>query len=382
MNLTADLLLLAASVSLGLWLILLILPWRSWLNGEVLENEKIDLENIGTETGHLFDGADLTVLIPARNERHHITDTLSAIEVQDLDVQVILVDDGSSDGTGELVQSAFKKVKLLTAPPKPDGWSGKLWALHHGLKDVKSSQLLLLDADIQLEAEVLVKLLRFKAARKLNLVSVMAQLRNESFWEKLLIPAFVFFFKQIYPFRLSNSSLPLVAAAAGGCILIDTEVLRSTGGFEKIRGEIIDDCSLARQIKDSQYRTWIGLSHQVKSQRKYDTLASIWLMIDRTAFTQLGHSFFLLLLCTSLMLVCFWAPVAGMFHAQPHPVATLALICMMLSYLPTLFFYRQGFYWALLQPIVGTIYLTMTWSSALKYWFGKGAQWKGRQYIS
>lgn len=363
-------------LSLGLWSILLVLPWRSWLNGEVLEKETFDRDPA------IMAHQDLTVLIPARDERDLISETLNALEAQELDIQVIVIDDGSVDGTGDLVRSEFKKVRVLSPSPKPEGWSGKLWALHNGLKETDTAQVLLLDADIRLDKGILAELLSFKFARKLYFVSVMALLRTESVWEKLLIPAFVFFFKQIYPFRLSNSSFPLVAAAAGGCILIDTEALRSTGGFENIKGQIIDDCSLAKQIKDGNYRTWIGLSHQVKSCRQYARLDSIWSMVERTAFTQLGYSFVLLLICTLLMLIAFWAPVAGLFSEQSNLVAVLALAGMMISYLPTLSFYRQRFYWALLQPIVGAVYLVMTWSSAFKYWFGKGAEWKGRRYGS
>lgn len=376
----ADLLAVISLLSLFAWVAMLLLPWRSWLNGEILESE-IGVDHGGS--GDFLNHPDLTILIPARNEAEVIAQTLEAIQTQGRDITVIVVDDESTDGTGDLIRSRFSDVSSITVlsnAPRPVDWSGKLWALHNGLKKVHTSEVLLLDADILLRPGTLARMLTFKKDRQLQLVSVMALLRNKSVWERLLIPAFVFFFKQIYPFRLSNSSFPYVAAAAGGCILVDTEVLRSSGGFERIKGEIIDDCSLAKQIKGAGHATWIGLSRRVLSHRSYDRLDSIWNMVDRTAFCQLGYSLGLLIICTLVMLICFWGPVAGLFVTEARTTAVIALICMFVSYQPTLAFYKQRPYWSVAMPFIGSIYLAMTWSSALKFWFGKGAEWKGRQY--
>ena len=363
----------AVTVSLALWFLLLIMPWRSWLNGEVLE----------TEVSKPVSGASdvaVTVLIPARNESDYILDTLSALSQQSLPARLVVIDDHSTDETATLVAQHYPEVQLINCQIRPDGWSGKLWALHNGLGQVNTSLVLLLDADISLEKEALRQLVALQQSRSLGLVSVMARLRNLSFWEKLLIPAFVFFFKQIYPFRLSNSLWPQVAAAAGGCMLAETSALRLSGGFEAIKGEIIDDCSLARQLKSAGYRTWIGMSHEVQSRRVYDSLESIWHMVERTAFTQLGCSWVWLLLCSTLMILCFWVPLAGLFFSEARLMSFLGLSFMTIAYLPTLYFYRQSPVWGLFLPVIGTLYLAMTWSSAIKSWVGKGAEWKGRHY--
>jgi len=191
-------------------------------------------------------------------------------------------------------------------------------------------------------------------ADDLQLASLMAALRMVGFWERVFMPAFIYFFKMLYPFRLSNSAFPWVAAAAGGCILLKTEALKGSGGFRAVRNDLIDDCALARQIKSFGGRTWIGLSRSVQSLRAYEDLRGIWNMVARTAFYQLRYSALLLLLCSAVMIAVFWFPVAGMFIASTPAkiVSGCALAAMVLSYLPTLRFYHLSFGWALLLPMI------------------------------
>ena len=214
------------------------------------------------------------------------------------------------------------------------------------------------------------------------LVSIMATLSTAGFWERLLVPAFVYFFKLLYPFALSNGSRTPIAAAAGGCILIERQALEEIGGFAALSGALIDDCALAAAVKGSGRRTWIGLGHGVVSHRAYDGLAPIWAMVARTAYTQLRHSPALLALCTALMVFAFWAPLLALpaLPAWTAAVAASGLAAMALSYQPMLRFYGRSPAWALALPLIGTLYLAMTWNSAINSWRGKGARWKGRRY--
>jgi hopene-associated glycosyltransferase HpnB len=240
----------------------------------------------------------------------------------------------------------------------------------------------LLDADIELKPGVLQALKGKMAADDRDLVSWMASLRMVGLWERGFMPAFVYFFKMLYPFRLSNSRSPWVAAAAGGCILLRRDALVSSGGFTAVRHQLIDDCALAGQIKRAGGRTWIGLSHSVKSLRAYDDLRSIWEMVARTAFHQLHYSLLLVFLCTAVMIIAFWLPVAGLFipSTASRLISCGALAAMALSYFPVLLFYRRSLGWALLLPVIATGYLAMTWTSAVRFWQGKGSTWKGRSY--
>ena len=360
----------------SVWVAILLLPWRPWdtrpfLDAPPAPPQKEEL-------------SDITVLIPARNEAGVIEASLSGLKTQGTNLNIILIDDQSTDGTAGLAERvAGKNLRIIPGKPPPKGWSGKLWALEQGVGYVDTPLLLLMDADIELAPGILFKLQSKMEQDNIQFISLMAALRMITFWERLLMPAFIFFFKLLYPFRLSNSDFPGIAAAAGGCILMEKSALDIIGGFKTLRGHLIDDCALAKKVKSSGYRTWIGLTHSVQSLRSYPRLMTIWKMVARTAFTQLNYSTLFLLLCTGMMVIAFWVPVAGLF-LFPSPwakiLSALALAAMTLSYYPTLRFYRLSGWWAAGMPLIGTLYLAMTWSSAMGSWQGKGFHWKGRAY--
>jgi hopene-associated glycosyltransferase HpnB len=204
----------------------------------------------------------------------------------------------------------------------------------------------------------------------------------DSGWEKLLMPAFIYFFKLLYPFRLANSDFPHVAAAAGGCILVQTQVLTGIGGFAAIKGAIIDDCTLAKKVKGAGHRIWVGQSHSVVSARPYEGLGPIWEMVARSAFTQLRYSVWLLALCNVLIVSLFFGPVAGLLwgSANIRAVAFIAYACLAVSYWPSLRYYQRSAAWALLLPVIATLYLAMSWTSAVRYWRGDRSRWKNRVY--
>ncbi len=204
----------------------------------------------------------------------------------------------------------------------------------------------------------------------------------QSLAEKVLIPAFIYFFKLLYPFRLSNNGSRFVAAAAGGCILLRADSLDKLGGFAALKHALIDDCTLARRFRDQQFSTWLGLTHSAISLRVYDDLGEIWHMVTRTAFTQLRYSWLLLLLCVCLMLLAFVVPTVGVFvpGSPGSALAMLSLVIMCLTYLPVVRYYRLAPVWVVTLPLAGTLYLLMTIHSALRHQFGRGANWKGRTY--
>ncbi len=361
-----------AWLSAALWLIILLLPWQPWRT-----RERFDVAAADTAKAALD---DVTVLIPARNEADTIDTTLRALANQGDGLRIVVIDDQSDDGTADMVRGLeLPGVSIRAGVAPPDEWSGKLWALQQGLADVHTPLVLLLDADIALTRGTLVALRRKLVDGEWDLVSLMAALRMVTFWERLLMPAFVYFFRLLYPFALANSRLRWPAAAAGGCILVRTDMLRSVDAFTSLRDALIDDCALARKVKARGGRTWIGLSHAARSHRGYRELAAIWNMVARTAFTQLGYSLGLLMLCTVLMAIAFVIPVAALLTG-PAELAVLACAAMAISYLPTLRYYRQSPFWAATLPLIGTLYLAMTWTSAWRYWRGVRSNWKGRRY--
>ncbi|MFQ6022440.1 MAG: glycosyltransferase [Acidiferrobacterales bacterium] len=357
------------------WLGILVLPYAPWRVREVLDAEAEPAAP---------DLSDVTALIPARNEAETIGQTLNALAAQGQGLTMVVVDDQSGDRTVEIARNTTAHgLRVVPGRPLPAGWSGKLWALEQGRPYLSSRLTLLMDADIELQPGALAAL-RAKLERdRLHFLSLMASLRMQTFWERLLMPAFIYFFKLVYPFRLANDpGCRKIAAAAGGCILLETRLIDEIGGFQALRGALIDDCELARRVKALGYRTWVGLTHSVRSLRCYDELAAIWNMVARSAFTQLRYSTLLLLACTGIFMIAFWLPIVGCVfpNTLARWIAVMTLVAMMLSYLPTLRFYGLSGGWAVALPLIGTLYLAMTWTSAVRYWRGKRSRWKGRVY--
>jgi len=375
-NLAEHLWLLATVPGAVLWLIILLLPWRPWSTRERLESgpssQPADLSNI-------------TVLIPARNEAEGIGRTLTALVRQGPGLEIVVINDQSEDDTAGAARAAGPAgMRVIEGETLPDGWTGKLWALEQSLTEVSTRYTLLLDADIEVLDGIVGRMLEFLRARRIAMVSLMATLSMVGRWEKLLMPSFIYFFKLLYPFHLANSSSSRVAAAAGGTVLIETDVLREIGGFAALKDELIDDCALAAKVKAAGHGTWVGLSHSVVSHRRYPTLRSIWNMVARTAYTQLQYSPVLLLGCVLALLLTFVLPLAGLFAPDPmaRTAAIVAGVTAAVTYLPTLIYYRRSPAWALLLPIIGALYLAMTVDSAYRFSRGIRSEWRGRVYAT
>jgi len=358
-----------------LWGGILLAPWRPWSTREQLDPEPGPSDPV--------DLSEVTALIPARDEAPVIGRTVVALRAQGPGLRIVVVDDQSSDATAAVARAAGGPTcDIVAGAPLPDGWVGKLWALEQGRRRVRTRLTLLVDADIELRPGLVAALVARSRRDGRELVSLMAVLEQHTTWERLLVPAFVYFFKLLYPFRIANSPSRLVAAAAGGCVLIETAWLDRIGGFGAVRSALIDDCALARRVKDVGGRTWIGLTHAAVSHRRMESLGAIWRMVARSAFAQLRFSTLLLLACVGLLMVAFWVPPAALALGSPRTrlVALAVLAAMVLSYLPVLRFYRLNALWALALPLTGTVYLLMTISSAMREWRGAGAVWKGRAY--
>ncbi|HWP60745.1 MAG TPA: glycosyltransferase [Candidatus Acidoferrales bacterium] len=364
-----------APLSALLWTSFALSPWGPWRNREVLEVADAD------KNGEPL--AEITAVIPARNEAQVIEQSLLSLMAQGAGLAIILVDDGSEDGTAQRARRlGHSRLTIVQSAPLPDGWSGKLWALEQGRRKVTTRYTLFLDADIKLAPGSIRALKRKLHQERAQLISVMAAPSMASPWEKLLMPAFVYFFKALYPFDRVNSPHSRIAAAAGGCILVETSVLQRIGGLEPIGSAVIDDCALARRVKLHGFKIWLGLTHAARSVRRYKNAREIADMIARCAFQQLRHSPGLLILCTFVLLVLYVCP-GFMIASSTTPVRCLSLAAaatMFLTYLPTLRFYRRSPAWALCLPFIALFFLAATWISAFRYWRGERTRWKGRVY--
>lgn len=372
-----------ALLSLAVWIGLLLFWHQFWRTDQRLPSEQ--------EAPARWPA--VVAVIPARNEAATIVACLESLAAQDYPgrFRIVVSNDSSTDDTAELATELAGtlpagKITVVDAQPLPGDWAGKMWALNEGLRSLGSEQpefFWLSDADIR-HGPMTLRLLVSKAVgERLALTSLMVRLSCQSFWEKLLIPPFIFFFGLLYPFRAVNDPDSPIAAAAGGAILIRRDALEAIGGLQAIGDAIIDDCALARAVKRSGRRIWLGLADHSHSLRDYPDLADLWAMVSRSAYHQLGYSPVLLALTLVGLAVTFLVPP---FAAMAAPLVSwvaaasgiVAWGLMAMAYLPTVRYHGLADPWALTLPAAALIYGAMTASSAIDYHGGRKQRWRER----
>ncbi|MEU2775863.1 glycosyltransferase [Streptomyces sp. NPDC007162] len=374
-----------AAVSLAAWLWLLLCQGFFWRTDVRLPPRRDPRE-----------WPDVCVVVPARDEAAVLPRSLPSLLGQDYPgrAEVILVDDGSTDGTGELARELAARLgglPLTVDSPgePPTGWTGKLWAVRHGMGLARArgpEYLLLTDADIAHEPDSLRLLVAAACTGGFDVVSQMARLRVESRWERLVVPAFVYFFAQLYPFRRIGREGSRTAAAAGGCVLLRADAAERARIPDAIRHAVIDDVALARAVKGTGGRVWLGLADRVESVRPYPGLGDLWRMVSRSAYAQLRHNPLLLLGTVAGLTLVYLVPPAAVLAAAVTGSTAAALtggaawLLMTATYLPMLRYYRQPSWLAPLLPFTAFLYLLMTVDSAVQHYRGRGAAWKGRTY--
>lgn len=379
-----------AALSLAIWVYLYLFHGRFWRSDQ----------RLSPDTPAPSEWPAVIAVVPARNEADVIERSMRSHLDQDYPgpFRIVLVDDSSEDGTGDVARALAKahpqgdRLDVVGGTPLPPGWVGKMWAVHNGVRradqvDPPSNPsaapyLWLTDADIAHDPGQLRALVAKADSEGLELVSLMVMLHCRRPWERLLIPAFVYFFQKLYPFPRINDPQDKMAGAAGGCMLVRRTALAQSGGIEAIKGAVIDDCALGRNLK-TVGPIWLGLTKASHSIRPYEGLKDIWRMVARSAYDQLGYSPLALLgTVVGMILVYLVPPVVALttpWHGSiaAGAMAGLAWLVMALSYRPTLALYDRAAPAAVL-PLAGLLYNLMTLDSALAYYRGKGAFWKGR----
>ena len=369
-----------AAIPLAIWLYLLLARGSFWR----LSEDKI-------EPRRLEDWPHVVAVVPARNEATTISQAIASLAKQDYpgEFSIVVVDDHSEDGTAALAQQAAnesgasQRLKIHSAAPLAPGWTGKLWALNEGISATSEKGVEFIwftDADIEHAPDTLRRLVFRAEKNSLDLTSLMVLLQANTFAERLLIPAFLYFFLLLYPPRWIADPNASTAGAAGGCILLRRNVLAPIGGMASIRREVIDDCALARAVKKNGGKIWMGLTRVSVSLRGYGTFAEIRDLIARTAFTQLHYSFAFFAVALAGLFGTFLLPWI-LFFAYPGEAWLLvdtAIALMTATFLLTVRFYNLSAAWALTLPFAAAFYGYATCVSAVRYWLGRGGQWKGR----
>ncbi len=363
-----------AALALVVWVYSLAAHGRFWQAGPMLSPDRpVRFPSV-------------TAVVPARDEASVIGRSVGSLLEQDYagPFGVVLVDDSSSDGTAAVARGladARDRLVVVTGRPRPAGWAGKLWAVAQGVERGESEYVLLTDADIVHDPAHVSTLVAQAERGRLDLVSEMVALSCESWAERALIPAFVFFFQLLYPFAWVNDPLRATAAAAGGTILVRGDALERIGGIAAIRGALIDDVALAAAVKRGG-PIWLGHSGLARSVRPYPGVSDIWRMVARSAYVQLRRSVALLVLCVAGMALVWLVPVAACF-AGPAPARVMGAVAwagMAWSYLPTLRRFGLSAAWAVVLPVVAVFYMAATVGSAANHHLGRGVAWKGRAY--
>lgn len=341
----------------------------------------------------------VTIVVPARDEAAVLGETLPSLLGQDYPgpASIVLVDDGSADATAVVARRAVAEagrdgvplpLTVLAGAARPEGWAGKLWAVHQGVAHATGGifppeWLLLTDADIAHPPDSLRRLVAAAIAGERDAVSLMARLRVGTRWERLVVPAFVYFFSLLYPFRWVATGR--TAAAAGGCLLVRRAALERAGGVAAVRGAVIDDVALAGRLRSSGASLWLGLGDDVRSVRTYPRLGDLWAMVSRSAYTQLRYSPPLLAATLAGLGALYVGPVAatvaGTVRRRPQLLAAgaSAWSLMALTYLPMVRHHGLPRRWALTLPASAALYGAMTVDSARRHRRG-GVEWKGRRY--
>jgi hopene-associated glycosyltransferase HpnB len=380
-TLTSSFALIAAALCLLAWLYLLLAHGRFWMVQRLGVQNPPPARIVGR----------VAVVIPARNEADVIGRSVRSLLRQSGagSLHIFVVDDNSTDGTAEVARQAAidasppERVTVVSGRPLPEGWSGKLWAVQQGIERALALNpqfLLLTDADVQHSPENVATLVAVAEHGGYDLASFMVKLRCRSLAEKLLIPAFVFLFFLLYPPEWIRDPRRRTAGAAGGCILIRPAAMERIGGIAAIRQEIIDDCALARAVKSTGGKVWLGVTSDARSLRPYNSFGEIERMIARTAFNQLRHSVWLLLGAIVGMTLLYLLPL-GLLASRSLMLAAmgcLSYLLMIAIYFPMVRFYGLNPLWALTLPAGTVFYMAATIHSAVKFWTGSGGEWKGR----
>jgi len=331
----------------------------------------------------------IAAVIPAREEAEVIGSAIQSLLEQTCPLHIFVVDDHSSDGTAGVAREAARRygrpvaLEVIDGTPLPEGWTGKLWAVEQGIQramQLNPQFLLLTDADIDHSPANIANLVAIAEAGRYDLTSFMVRLHCESLAERFLIPPFVFFFFLLYPPAWIRDPRRTTAGAAGGCMLVRPEALARAGGIPAIRSEIIDDCALAQAVKQSGGKVWLGLTPDASSTRSYGTSAELERMIARTAFNQLRHSVWLLLGALLGLMITYLLPLALLAGGDPNLAlaGVASWLLMTAAFFPMVRFYGLNPAWALTLPFSACFYMIATVHSAIKFWSGRGGEWKGR----
>lgn len=246
----------------------------------------------------------VSVIIPARNEASNLGPCLESVLAQeDVDLQVVVLDDASSDGTAQVARR-YPQVQLMEGRDEPPpGWLGKPWAVHRAQAAATAPWLVFLDADVRLHPRALSRAVAWARDKGVDMVSGLGRLETRGFWEKTLQPVIGgLILSTVRLHKVNDPAWKGKIIANGQFILVRREVYAAFGGHEAVKGQVVDDVELVKAARASGARYHCLFMQDLFSCRMYDGLAQIWRGWRKNLFPGLDRSWVAVLVVCAVLL--------------------------------------------------------------------------------
>ncbi|GAB4342013.1 MAG: hydroxychlorobactene glucosyltransferase CruC [Calditrichia bacterium] len=331
-------------------------------------------------------GSLVSVLIPARNEAHNITECLQGICRQSYsNLEILVLNDESEDDTARKVREMQKKdprIRLITGKPLPPGWTGKNWACHQLSRQAQGNIFIFTDADNRHHPEAVARTLEWMQRLRLDGFSAFPQQHTVSFWEKLVIPIIDLFVYSMLPLWLTYySRFALLSAANGQWLAFTRNAYLAIDGHAAVANEVVEDVELARLIKKKGLKMLTTAGTGMVSARMYHTPREIWEGLSKNLFGLTRYSLLLFILLNLLLLLAFTMPFALVFVPAFRLTAALLIAMNLLLRTVLSIRFRHPFLTStLLHPLSNLTIVIIGLNSARLTRAGK-VTWKGRRII-
>jgi glycosyltransferase involved in cell wall biosynthesis len=345
------------------------------------------------DTGTCLLSEGVSVLIPARNEERVIASSIeSLLASHGIEIEVVVLDDGSTDSTAEIVRTIAKRdarVRLRSSPPLPGGWNGKQHACYALAQAARSNVLCFLDADVRLAPEALAEMSGFLASTGSDLVSGFPRQETETPLEWLLLPLIHFVLLSYLPLAaMRASNTPGLAVGCGQFLMVRREAYRKAGGHAEIRATMHDGLLLPKLFRRHGLRTDIADLTHLATCRMYRNASQVWQGLSKNATEGMATPArilpftFLLLFGQVIPLLLAVSIAVSPASFSPHERA-LIYVSVAASFVPrilSVWKYRQSLLSALLHPVGVSLLLVLEWFALIRKLAGQPVTWKERAY--
>ena len=341
----------------------------------------------------------ISVIIPARNEQHNIEASVrSALGGNYPHLEVVVVDDRSSDGTGEIARAIARedpRVRVVETTPLPDAWFGKPWACALGAAAARGDIFCFTDADAQHGAHLTSRVARAMADRSLDMLTVVGRQELGTFWENVVQPHVFWMLANRYGGTESINDSPNAKdkIANGQCIFVRRDAYESIGGHEAVHDQVAEDVALAQRLFEAGKKTAVIRGHDELSTRMYTSLAEIMAGWRKNVFVggreampwgRVGQAIFPLLLLVAPALTLF-PPLTlaiGVLTGASQTIllaATIAMAAQLVTWVLVYHWMEAPTRYAAIYPLGAIVFVVIAFQALAR---GSRVEWKGRSYLT